>query len=88
MPILQNVYDEANGFASCESKQSLDINENASPPLLMIVLPPSLAAGLAVRYSSRVVRSPAAHAPGVRSGRSCHTQPTRVYGKVILDNWG
>ena len=41
------------------------------------VLPPSLAAGLAVRYQPRVVRSPAAHAPGVRSGRSCHTQPTR-----------
>ena len=39
--------------------------------------PPSLAAGLAVRCQPRVVRSPAAHAPGVRSGRSCHTQPTR-----------
>ena len=40
-------------------------------------LPPSLAAGLDARYQPRVVRSPAARAPGVRSGRSCHTQPTR-----------
>ena len=44
---------------------------------LGFILPPSLAAGLAVRYQPRVVRSPAARAPGVRSGRSCHTQPTR-----------
>ena len=47
------------------------------------VLPPSLAAGLAVRYSSRVVRSPAAHAPGVRSGRSCHTQSTRPWESPV-----
>ena len=47
------------------------------------VLPPSLAAGLAVRYSSRVVRSPAAHAPGVRSGRSCRTQPTRPWESPV-----
>lgn len=47
------------------------------------VLPPSLAAGLAVRYQHRVVRSPAAHAPGVRSGRSCHTQPTRPWGSPV-----
>ena len=40
-------------------------------------MPPSLAAGLAARCQPRVVRSPAARAPGVRSGRSCHTQPTR-----------
>ena len=46
-------------------------------------LPPSLAAGLAVRYSSRVARSPAAHAPGVRSGRSCHTQPTRPWESPV-----
>ena len=46
-------------------------------------LPPSLAAGLAVRYSSQVVRSPAAHAPGVRSGRSCHTQPTRPWESPV-----
>ena len=44
---------------------------------LGLYLPPSLAAGLAVRYSPRPVRSPAAHAPGVRSGRSRHTLPTR-----------
>ena len=30
-----------------------------------------------MRYSSRVVRRPAAHAPGVRSGRSCHMPATR-----------
>ena len=47
------------------------------------VLPPSLAAGLAVRYQPRVVRSPAAHAPGVRSGRSCHTQPTRPWESPV-----
>jgi len=47
------------------------------------VLPPSLAAGLAVRYQPRVVRSPAAHAPGVRSGRSCHTQPTRPWKSPV-----
>ena len=47
------------------------------------VLPPSLAAGLAVRYSSRVARSPAAHAPGVRSGRPCHTQPTRPWESPV-----
>jgi hypothetical protein len=46
-------------------------------------LPPSLAAGLAVRYQPRVVRSPAAHAPGVRSGRSCHTQPTRPWKSPV-----
>ena len=46
-------------------------------------LPPSLAAGLAVRYQPRVVRSPAAHAPGVRSGRSCHTQPTRPWESPV-----
>ena len=48
-----------------------------------IVLPPSLAAGLAVRYQPRVVHSPAAHAPGVRSGRSCHTQPTRPWKSPV-----
>ena len=37
------------------------------PRVLEFVLPPSLAAGLAVRYQPRVVRSPAAHAPDVRS---------------------
>lgn len=47
------------------------------------VLPPSLAAGLAARYQPRVVRSPAAHAPGVRSGRSCHTQPTRPWESPV-----
>ena len=47
------------------------------------VLPPSLAAGLAVRYQHRAVRRPAAHAPGVRSGRSCHTQPTRPWGSPV-----
>lgn len=47
------------------------------------ILPPSLAAGLAVRYQPRVVRSPAAHAPGVRSGRSCHTQPTRPWESPV-----
>ena len=47
------------------------------------ILPPSLAAGLAVRYQPRVVRSPAAHAPGVRSGRSCHTQPTRPWESSV-----
>ena len=46
-------------------------------------MPPSLAAGLAVRYQPRVVRSPAAHAPGVRSGRSCHTQPTRPWESPV-----
>ena len=46
-------------------------------------LPPSLAAGLAVRYQPRVVRSPAAHATGVRSGRSCHTQPTRSWESPV-----
>ena len=50
---------------------------------LKIVLPPSLAAGLAVRYQPRVVRSPAARAPGVRSGRSCHTQPTRPWESPV-----
>ena len=34
-------------------------------------LPPSLAAGLAVRYHPRVVRSPAARAPGVRRWPVC-----------------
>jgi len=51
--------------------------------LLEFILPPSLAAGLAVRYQPRVVRSPAAHAPGVRSGRSCHTQPTRPWESPV-----
>ena len=69
-------------------------SEFASPPMLNrvitcephvveFVLPPSLAAGLAVRYQPRVVRSPAAHAPGVRSGRSCHTQPTRPWESSV-----
>lgn len=49
------------------------------PRVLECVLPPSLAAGLAVRYQPRVVRSPAARAPGVRSGRPCRTQPTRPW---------
>ncbi len=40
-------------------------------------MPHTLAAGLDARYQPRVVRRPAARAPGVRSGRSCHTQPTR-----------
>lgn len=53
------------------------------PRVLEFVLPPSLAAGLAVRYQPRVVRSPAAHAPGVRSGRSCHTQPTRPWESPV-----
>lgn len=35
--------------------------------VLAFILLPSLAAGLAVRYQPRVVRSPAAHTPGVRS---------------------
>ena len=51
--------------------------ENLKVARCWIYLPPSLAAGLAARYQQRVVRSPAAHAPGVRSGRSCHTLPTR-----------
>ena len=42
-----------------------------------IFLPPSLAASPVARCQPRVVRSPAVHAPGVRSGRSCRTQPTR-----------
>lgn len=46
-------------------------------------MPPSLAAGLAVCYQPRVVRSPAAHAPGVRVGRSCHTQPTRPWESPV-----
>ena len=49
----------------------------ARTPQLKIVLPHTLAASPHARYQPRVVRSPAAHAPGVRSGRSCHTQPTR-----------
>lgn len=53
------------------------------PRVLEFVLLPSLAAGLAVRYQPRVVRSPAAHAPGVRSGRSCHTQPTRPWESPV-----
>lgn len=36
-----------------------------------------------MRYQPRVVRSPAAHAPGVRSGRSCHTQPTRPWESPV-----
>lgn len=36
-----------------------------------------------MRYQPRVVRSPAAHAPGVRSGRSCHTQPTRSWESPV-----
>ena len=36
-----------------------------------------------MRYQPRVVRSPAAHAPGVRSGRSCHTQPTRPWKSPV-----
>lgn len=51
--------------------------------LSILVLPPALAAGLAARYQPRVVRSPAAHAPGVRSGRSCHTQPTRPWESPV-----
>jgi hypothetical protein len=47
------------------------------PHFVEFVLPPSLAAGLTVRYQPRVVRSPATHTPGVRSGRSCHTLTTR-----------
>lgn len=42
---------------------------------LMIVLPRTLAASPHARCQPRVVRSPAVHAPGVRSGRSCHTPP-------------
>ena len=53
------------------------------PRVLEFVLPPSLAAGLAVRYQPRVVRSPAARAPGVRSGRSCHTLPTRPWESPV-----
>lgn len=53
------------------------------PQVVEFVLPPSLAAGLAVRYQPRVVRSPAARAPGVRSGRSCHTQPTRPWESPV-----
>ncbi len=41
------------------------------------VLPPSLAASPHARYQPRVVRSPAAHAPGVRSARSCHMPAAR-----------
>ena len=51
--------------------------------VLEFILPPSLAAGPAVRYQPRVVRSPAARAPGVRSGRSCHTQPTRPWESPV-----
>lgn len=36
-----------------------------------------------MRYQPRVVRSPAAHAPGVRSGRSCHMQPTRPWESPV-----
>lgn len=53
------------------------------PRVLEFVLLPSLAAGLAVRYQPRVVRSPAARAPGVRSGRSCRTQPTRPWESPV-----
>ena len=44
-----------------------------------LFLPPSLAASPVARCQPRVVRSPAVHAPGVRSGRSCRTQPTRPW---------
>lgn len=53
------------------------------PRVLEFVLLPSLAAGLAVCYQPRVVRSPAARAPGVRSGRSCRTQPTRPWESPV-----
>lgn len=36
-----------------------------------------------MRYQPRVVRSPAAHTPGVRSGRSCHMQPTRPWESPV-----
>jgi len=53
---------------------------------LKIVLPHTLAASPHARYQPRVVRSPAAHAPGVRSGRSCHTPPmaqeVNLYGRA------
>ena len=42
-----------------------------------ISLPPSLAAGPHARYQPRVVRSPAVHAPGVRSARACHMPAAR-----------
>lgn len=69
-------------------------SEFTSPPMLKrvitceshvveFVLPHVLAAGLAVRYQPRVVRSPAAHAPGVRSGRSCHTLTTRPWESPV-----
>lgn len=41
------------------------------PYFLEFILPPSLAARLAVRYQPRVVRSPAARAPGVRRWPVC-----------------
>ena len=41
------------------------------------VLPLSLAAGPHARCQPRVVRSPAVHAPGVRSARSCHMPAAR-----------
>ena len=53
---------------------------------LMIVLPRTLAASPHARCQPRVVRSPAVHAPGVRSGRSCHTpsmaQRVNRYGRA------
>ena len=55
----------------------------ARTPQLKIVLPHTLAASPHARYQPRVVRSPAAHAPGVRSGRSCHTQPTRPWESPV-----
>ena len=48
-----------------------------------MILPPSLAASPVARYQPRVVRSPAVHAPGVRLGRSCHTQPTRPWESPV-----
>lgn len=41
-----------------------------------------------MRYQPRVVRSPAAHAPGVRSGRSCHMQPTRPWESPVRPSVG
>lgn len=58
----------------------------ARTPQLKIVLPHTLAASPHARYQPRVVRSLAAHAPGVRSGRSCHTpsmaQEVNLYGRA------
>lgn len=65
-------------LARCSS-----IRPSATPTHSNLFLPPSLAASPVARYQPQVVRSPAVHAPGVRSDRSCHTQPTRPWESPV-----